>query len=433
VPGVNRSETRTPGSPAPPSGAPPAPEPTGPAAPAPRGLKGITRNVVALGVTSLLTDVSSEMLIPVLPMFVTSTLKASVASLGIIEGVAESTASLLRLASGWLSDRVGRRQPFIVFGYGLSTAAKTAMAAAASWPAVLALRFTDRVGKGLRSPARDALIADSVEERYRGRAFGFHRGFDTLGAAIGPFAAFGVLALWPGNFRRVFLLSAIPALLSLVVLAIFVRAPRHRADKPRALHHEFRSLSSPFKRLLVVEGVFRLGCSSLAFVLLRTREAGFSAALVPVVYAAYNWIYALLSLPAGVLSDRFGRRRLMVVSYVLFAGVYALMAWRATPLVMVVAMLLLGVHSALLEVAHRALVADFVSEAQRGTAFGVFHTVVGVALLPASVVAGWLWDRFGARATFGVDAALALVAAVLFVILLPARDELRDRHHAPAS
>jgi MFS family permease len=385
-----------------------------------RGIPGINRNVVALGFTSLLTDVSSEMLIPVLPLFVTTVLGASVASLGVIEGVAESTSSLLRLGSGWLSDHLGRRKPLVVFGYGISGAAKAAMAAATSWPAVLGLRFTDRVGKGLRSPPRDALIADSVEPPYRGRAFGFHRGMDTLGATIGPFVAFAILAARPGRYRLVFGLSAIPAALSVLVLAIFVQARRRAAAGARS--HGASTLTAPFRRFLVVQGVFSLASSSLAFVLLRVREAGFAPHQVPLVYAVYNAVYALLSLPAGVLSDRIGRRRLLLVAYLLFAGVYGLLAWRVTPGLVLVAMALLGIHSALLEVSQRAMVADLAG-AKAGSAFGLYYTVVGVALLPASVMAGALWDRFGARATFGTDAALALLAAALFAALLPARHE----------
>ncbi len=189
---------------------------------------------MALGVVSLLTDVSSEMIIPVLPLFVVSVLGGSPAGLGLIEGVAESTAAVMRLGSGWLSDRIGRRKPFMLFGYGLSAAAKAALALAASWPAVLGLRFGDRVGKGLRNPPRDALIADSVEPRYLGRAFGFHRGLDTLGAAIGPLVAFALLIAFPGDFRRVFLFSLVPAGLSLAVLAAFVRQGPRAPARPRA-------------------------------------------------------------------------------------------------------------------------------------------------------------------------------------------------------
>jgi MFS family permease len=404
-----------------------------PEAAPPRRLAGINRNIVALGFTSLLTDVSTEMIIPVLPLFITTTLKASVASLGVIEGVAESTASLLRLGSGWLSDRIGRRKPFLLFGYGLSTAAKAAMAIAGTWPAVLGLRFADRVGKGLRNPPRDALIADSVEPQYRGRAYGFHRGLDTLGAAIGPLVAAALLAARPGDLRRVFLWSAVPATLSLAVLGFFVRAPRHAARARAPLHHEVRAMGAPFARFLVADGLFQLANSSNAFLLLRASDAGFSRVQVPLVYVGYNVAYALLSYPVGIVSDRIGRRRLLVAAYALYALIYAGMAWHADRALVLGAFLLLGLHSALLEVSERSMIADFVSPERRATAFGVYHTVVGLALLPASAVAGFLWDRCGPRATFGLDAALAAAAALLFVVLLPARDEYGDRHRAPAA
>jgi MFS family permease len=395
----------------------------------PAGRGGLTRNVWALGFTSLLTDVSSEMLVPVLPLFVTGALKASVSSLGIIEGVAESTASLLRLSAGWLSDRVGRRKPFLVAGYALSGAAKTAFALASSWGAVLGLRFADRVGKGMRNPPRDALLADSVTAEWRGRAFGLHRGLDTLGAAIGPLVAFALLAAAPGDLRRVFLVSAIPAALSLVVLGVFVRAPRHvPARAVRALHHEFRALPGAAKRFMVADGLFQLGNSSMAFVMLRARDAGVAAAAVPLVYLFYNVVYAGLSLPAGALSDRIGRRPLLLVSYVLYAAVYALLAWGGSPALVVAAMGIYGVHSALIEVSQRSLLADLVDADRRGTVYGIYHTVVGLALLPASLVAGVLWDRYGARVTFGVDAALALGAALLFAMLLGSRG--KEAEHA---
>lgn len=394
---------------------------------------GLTRNVWALGFTSLFTDVSSEMIVPVLPLFVTGVLHASVASLGVIEGVAESTASLLRLSSGWLSDRVGRRKPFLVAGYGLSGLAKVAFALAGSWGAVLGLRFADRVGKGLRNPPRDALLADSVAPAWRGRAFGLHRALDTLGAAIGPLVAFALLTAWPGDFRRVFLASAVPAALSLVVLALFVRAPRIEAGRRlRALHHEFRALPAPVKRFLLVDGVFQLANSSVAFVMLRARDGGIPAAAVPLAYLLYNLVYAALSLPAGALSDRIGRRPLLLASYALYAVAYAALAWSGAPAVVLAALAVYGVHSALAEVSQRSLLADLVDAERRGTVYGLYHTVVGFALLPASILAGWLWDRFGARVTFGVDAALALAAALLFVVLLPARREKEDIADAAA-
>ncbi len=414
-----------------------APPPQATARAAPRGLTGIPRNVVALGFVSLLTDVSTEMIIPVLPLFVTVALRASVSSLGLIEGVAEATASLLRIGSGWLSDRIGRRKPFLAFGYGLSTVAKGALAIAASWPAVLALRFADRVGKGLRNPPRDALIADSVEPRYHGRAFGLHRGLDTLGAAIGPLVAFGLLSAHPGDYRRVFLWSALPASLSILVLWAFVRAPRHEPVRLRALHGELRALGGPFHRFLAADGLFQLGNSSMAFVLLRTAtvesDASQRAIHVSLAYLAYNLVYALLSFPLGVLSDRVGRRPLLLAGYTLYAAIYAWLARAGTPAAAVAGLLALGLQSALMEGQQRSLIADLVPADRRATAYGFYYFVVGIALLPASVIAGLLWDRFGAGATFGVDAALAALAALLFMWLLPSREEHRDRHHAHAA
>jgi MFS family permease len=389
---------------------------------------GLTRNVVALGAVSLLTDVSSEMIVPVLPLFVTATLGASVASMGMIEGVAECTASVLRLGSGWLSDRIGRRKPFIAFGYGLSAAAKGALALAASWPAVLGLRFADRVGKGLRNPPRDALIADSVAAGVRGRAFGFHRAMDTLGAAIGPLAAFALLRGRPADLRRVFAWSVVPATLALVVIAAFVRAPRRAPTERRSLGREWGALGGPFRRFLAADAVFQLGNSSMAFVLLKTRAVGFGPGQVALVYCGYNIVYALLSLPAGVLSDRIGRRPLLIAGYALYAAVYALLAVTSSRAGVVAAFLLYGVQSALMDGQQRSLLADLVPADRRATAYGAYYTVVGAALLPASVIAGLAWQRFGPAATFGIAAALALAAAALFVTLLPAREEHQDRH-----
>jgi MFS family permease len=381
------------------------------------------RNVVALGWVSLLTDVSTEMIIPVLPSFVTGPLHASVASLGVIEGVAECTATVLRALSGWLSDRIGRRKPFLVLGYGISTVAKGGMAFAASWPAMLGLRFSDRVGKGLRNPPRDALIADSVPASELGAAFGLHRAMDTAGAVLGPLLASLLLAWAPGDLRRVFLASVIPATLSIVVLIVFVHAPRHvTRERLASLRREFGGFPPAVKRFLAVAVVFSLGASSMAFALLRAGQAGFTAVQVPLVYALYNTIYALLSWPLGILSDRIGRRPLLHAAYLTFAACYALLAWRATPATVLVAFAGLGVHSALLEGSQRTLLAELVTPERRATAYGLYATAVGAALLPASVVGGWLWGRYGPGVTFVTGAALALVAAALFAVVMPATE-----------
>jgi len=377
------------------------------------------RNVVALGWVSLLTDASSEMIVPVLPAFVTGPLKASVASLGVIEGVAECTATVLRVGSGWLSDRIGRRKPFLVLGYGISAVAKGAMAFAGSWPAILGLRFSDRVGKGLRNPPRDALIADSVPVAELGSAFGLHRAMDTTGAVIGPLIAALLLAWAPGDLRRVFLIAIVPSLLSIVVLVVFVQAPRVTRERLASLHHELGGLPPTVRRFLVVAALFSLGASSMAFPLLRAGQAGFTPAQVPLVYALYNGVYALLAWPLGILSDRIGRRPLLHAAYLSFAVCYALLAWRATPASVLIAFAGLGIHSALLEGSQRTLLAELVPRERRGTAYGLYATAVGIALLPASVVGGWLWSRYGPTATFLTGSALAVAAAGLFAVLLP--------------
>ena len=393
--------------------------------------RGINRNVVALGFVSLLTDFSTEMILPVLPLFITGVLRASVSSLGLIEGVAESLSSLLRLFSGWLSDRIQRRKPFVVLGYGLSGAAKWTLALAASWPAVLILRASDRVGKGLRNPPRDALIADSVEHADLGAAFGFHRALDTLGAALGPLAAFLILRAWPGGFRRVFAWSALPAALSIVVLLVFVHAPRAAVRGGGSGAAPARApLGGAFRRFLVVAGLFSLGNSSVAFLLLRAQGVGIGAAQVPLVYLVYNLIYALLSWPVGIWTDRAGRRPALLGAYALFAAVYGFLAVTATPAGVIAAFALLGVHSALLEGSQRSLVADLVPPERRATAFGLYYMVVGTALLPASAMAGLLWDRFGPRSAFAVDAGLAALSTLLFAVLLPGHRESEDRHRA---
>lgn len=395
---------------------------------------GIHRNVVVLGAASLLTDVSSEMLVPILPLFVTATLGASVTSLGIIEGIAECTASVMRLSSGWLSDRIGRRKPFAAFGYALSGVAKAAMAFAGTWGFVLAMRFTDRLGKALRSPPRDALIADSTADAHLGRAFGLHRAMDTLGAAIGPLVAWWLLARWESlgaeGYRRVFLASGIPAALGVLAILLFVKAAPAAPRIARSLAQQAGALGPSFRRFLAVDAAFQLGNSSMAFVLLRTQAAGWSAGEVALVYLGYNLAYAALAWPLGGLSDRIGRRPLLLAAYAVYALTYGLLALGATKAGVVGAFLLLALHSALIEGQAKSLVADLVPRDLRATAYGVHATVAGLALLPASVAAGALWDRVGPAAPFALGAAFAALAALLLVLLLPPARERADRRAA---
>lgn len=396
---------------------------TPPEAPVRGPFAGLHRNVIALGFTSLLTDVSSEMLVPILPLFITVTLGASATSLGAIEGLAECVASLLRTTSGWVSDRMGRRKGFVVAGYSLSGAAKAAIAFASAWPAVLALRCADRLGKGLRTPPRDALLAESSAPEDRGRAFGLHRAMDTLGAAIGPLLGWWLLARWHTlgveAYRRVFLVSAIPAALSVAALALFVRAPRSAPAAKRTLAEHATALGPAFRRFLVVDAVFQLGNSSNAFVLLRTQSAGWSASGVSLVYVAFNVLTALLALPFGALSDRAGRRPLLLAGYLVYALTYGLLALWATRAGVVVAFMLLGVHTALMDGQAKAMIAELVPRESLATAYGAHATVAGLMLLPASLAAGALWEHANHAAPFSLGASLALSAAALFAWVLP--------------
>ncbi len=384
------------------------------------------RNVVALGLVSLLTDLSSEMIYPLLPVFLTTVLGAGPAALGIIEGVAETTASLLKLFSGVWSDRVGRKKPLVVAGYALSTLARPLVGLAAAWGHVLAIRFADRIGKGVRTSPRDALVAASVAADDRGRAFGLQRAMDHLGAVLGPVAAFALLTGAGLSYRPVFLLSVIPGLAAVASLLFFVREPATPAPAHAGGRLRDGGLPAPFRRYLVIVCLFTLGNASDAFLILRAVDAGVPAAYVPLLWGAFNLVKSSLSTPAGMLSDRWSRKTLIVGGWLVYAACYGGWAFARGPASVVGLFLAYGLFAAATEGAERAFVADFVPPERRGTAFGWFHLAVGVSALPASVMFGILWSRYGAPAAFGLSASLAVAASGL-LILLPAPIKTPDR------
>ncbi|MBI3567680.1 MAG: MFS transporter [Gemmatimonadetes bacterium] len=368
------------------------------------------------------------MIYPLLPLFVTTVLGGGAAMLGTIEGMAETTASLLKLASGWWSDRV-RRKPLVLFGYGVSAIARPLIGLATAPWHVLAVRMTDRVGKGVRTSPRDALLAASAAPEARGRAFGFHRAADNLGAFVGPMVAWALLQ-GPGlSLQQVFLWSAVPGALSIAVLVWFVgEKPRAAAsDAPVArVAPSAEPLGAPFWRYLAVVGLFTLGCSSDAFLLMRASQLGVATALIPVLWATHNLLKSLASTPAGSLSDRIGRKPVIVVGWIVYAVVYLLFAratsvWQAWALFAAYALYL-----GLVEGVEKALVADLVPTARRGRAFGWFNFTVGIAALPASVVFGLVWQRWGAATAFGMGAAFAGVAAVGLIALVPSAQQQRE-------
>lgn len=381
---------------------------------------GLGRTVIALAVVSFLTDVSSEMIYPLLPVFLAGTLGASAAMIGAIEGAAETTASLLKLWSGWWSDRVRRRKPLVVFGYTVSSLARPLVAVAQSASHVLAIRLVDRVGKGVRGAPRDALIADSVDPAARGRAFGFHRAADHAGAVLGPLLAFAMIQYAGADVRTVFWLAAIPAAIAVVAVIAFVREapqPAERAVASPAPRIDGARLPARFWGYLGVLLVFTLGNSTDAFLLLRAQQLGVPVAALPILWAALHLVNSAASTAGGTLSDRVGRVPTLIGGWAVFALVYFGFAEASSAAQAWGLFLAYGLFFALTEGPERALVADMVPASARGTAFGWFNVTIGLGALPASLLFGWLWDRHGAEVAFRTGAALAVTAAaaLLFV------------------
>lgn len=382
--------------------------------------------VKALALVSLLTDVASEMIYPLLPLFLSAGLGVSMAMLGVIEGAAEAVSSLLRIPVGMHSDRIRRRRPYVIAGYALASAVRPLVALAQSAGQVLAIRVVDRFGKGIRSAPRDALIADAVRAEDRGRAFGLHRGADHLGAVLGPLVAWALLASGTADVRGVFLWSAVPGALAVLAVLLLVRertvAAPPRADPGGAAPHAGAiggRMGPAYRRYLAVLFLFTLSTSTDAFLLLRASQLGVPTSLVPVLWALLHAVKSASSVVGGALSDRLGRRPMILSGWSLYAVVYAGFAmagsaWHAWALFLVY-----GLHFGLSEGTEKALVADFAPAAHRGAAFGWYHAVVGLAALPASLLFGLVWDRRGAGAAFTMGAGIAMLAVLAFAFLVP--------------
>jgi len=378
-----------------------------------RGL-GLSRNVIVLGLVSLFNDASSEMIYPLLPLFITMTLGASVQVLGIIEGIAESTAAILKLFSGWLSDKLGRRKSMVVAGYTLSSLTRPLMAIATTSWHVLVVRFGDRVGKGVRTAPRDALIADSTDPSLRGRAFGFHRAMDHSGAIIGPLLAMIVLALSKDNYRLVFWLAVIPAAFSVILLILRSQEikPRQTSRPPSLRLGQF---DANFRWFLFVVILFTLGNSSDAFLLLRAKQTGLSSSLIPLLWVFLHVVKMITSLLGGIWSDRIGRKRTIISGWLLYAFVYGGLALANAPWHIWALMGVYGIFYGLTEGVEKALVADLVPADLRGTAFGIYNFAIGIGALPASLLMGILWDRIGPGTAFAFGSAMALLASLMIV------------------
>jgi MFS family permease len=384
-------------------------EPTIDAASEPSPFRGISRNVLLLSIVSLLNDIASEMVYPLVPLFLAGALGAPASIIGVIEGLAEATASVFKWIFGAVSDRLGRRKPFCVAGYGLSSFTKPLLAIAGGWPLVLCARVADRFGKGLRTGARDALIADSTTPELRGRAFGFHRSGDSIGAVLGPLLAVVLISTLQGNYRTAFWLAFVPGLVG----TLFVLPVRERPAAPRVrpLFSFAAFANPPLRRFLIITLFFTLGNSSDMFLILRARQLGATATTAVLLYAACQFVNALSSFPAGILSDRIGRKGILVGGFFLFGAVYFGFGMATSVGAMWALFGAYGFYLALTDGVSKALIVDLVDSDDRASALGMQAALTGIGAFPASLVAGLLWQRVGPGAAFLYGAATATVAA----------------------
>ena len=396
------------------------------------GIRSMPINVWIVTATSFLTDISSEMIVYLVPLFLANVLKAGTAVIGLIEGLAETTASLMKIYSGALSDKLGKRKWITVVGYALSTIAKPFMYFAETWHWVLGVRVADRLGKGIRTAPRDAIVAGSIDEKQRGLAFGIHRAGDTAGAFFGLLIAAvivwltqaGAADLTRRTFQIAILISIIPAVLAVLVLAIGARdvATEKRSQAPIL---SMKGMDNRFKIFMVVLVLFTLGNSSDAFIILRGQERGLDVLQIMLMLMTFNLIYALLAGPLGALSDKIGRRRLIIAGWIAYGLVYLGFALSRTGWQIWMLYGFYGIYYAATEGSAKALIADMVPDERRGTAYGLYNAAIGLTAFPASALAGLLWQGafgwhgFGPSAPFFFGAGLALLAGVLFWKLVP--------------
>lgn len=374
-------------------------------------------NVIILGIASFLTDISSEMVYPLIPFFLTN-LGAGPAILGLIEGVAESLASLLKVFSGYFSDKLRKRKPLAIVGYGSSTIGKLVLYLSSSWGFVLFARLIDRFGKGVRTAPRDALIADSTPSDKRGRAYGLHRAMDTLGAAVGVLLAYFLIKSNATNYSKIFLLSMIPAILGVTILFAAREKIATVWKQRERIKLEWKKLPLKLRLFLIVVLVFALGNSSNQFLILRAKSLGYSLTTVLLLYLFYNLIYGILSFPIGRLSDKIGRKKILVFGYAIYGVVYFGFAIIGKPSLLWLLFGIYGFYSAFTEGIEKAYVSDIAPTEFRGTLIGLHATVIGIGLLPASLIAGGLWQTMGASAPFLFGGVLGIIAAIGLLVLI---------------
>jgi MFS family permease len=377
---------------------------------------GFNRNILFTGLTSFLTDTSVKMVYSVMPMFLLS-IGASKTSLSLIEGVAESTASLIKALSGFWSDKVGKNKPFMIIGYGLSSLIIPLYTFVVSPMQVLYLRFIERFGKGIRTAPRDSLIAASVTNEETGKSFGLQKAMDNSGAIVGPLIAFAFLSIFPGNFRIIFLLAGIPGILGIFVLIFGIReAKKNKTDLITQFH--LRDFSKRFYLFLFIIFIFTLGNSTDALLMVKANEVGVKVAFIPLVYLITSVVAVLLAIPLGALSDRIGKEKLLIVGFLIYAIVYYGFGVTGSILTIVALFALYGFYSASTDSVQKALISDIIDKNKKGTGLGIYNGLLGITLLPASLIAGELYDKVNSKVPFYFGAITALTAAILMLIYL---------------
>ena len=391
----------------------------------PRGPRAGIVNVVFLGLVSFFTDLSTEMVYPLIPLYLMATLGATPALVGVIEGIAESVASLLKVFSGYLSDRFQKKKGLAFTGYAAGVVYKLALLLAVSWVGILAARVIDRMGKGIRTAPRDVLVSESADKNTMGKSFGLHKALDMVGAALGILITYFILRSMTEtlNYKTLFALSVIPGLLGLAMFAFIRQTKTSQAKKREPFWVGARRINGQLKLYLVVVFLFTLGNSSNAFLLIRAKSVGFDDINVILLYFLFNIVASVLAYPLGTLSDKVGRKNLLVPGYLAFSACYLGFAFVTDRAGMTITFILYGVYTAMIAGVERAYVAEIAPEDLRGTMLGLQSTVAGVALLPASLIAGLLWDSFGPSSPFLVGALLSFAAALLLLLFMPARTD----------
>lgn len=377
---------------------------------------GLERNVFFTGLTSFFTDISVKMIYSVMPLFLMS-IGASKTSISLIEGIAESTASLFKAFSGYWSDRIGKNKPFMLIGYGI-TALITPLYILVRFPVqVLLLRFIERVGKGVRTAPRDSLISGSVPKNETGKNFGFHKAMDNSGAILGPLVAFVLLYFFPLDYTNIFLIATIPAILGVISIAVFIKeAKLVKKEKNNKFH--LNQLPKKFYFFLLIVFVFTLGNSADALLLVKTAETGIDKSYVPFVYMIFNTVSVFLAIPIGKISDKIGREILIIIGFLVYSIVYYFFGRFNNLNIFIFLFALYGLYSALVDGSQKSLISDIVSKDLKGTGFGLYHAVLGITLLPASLIAGLLYDKLNSNAPFYFGSSMALLASILMIVFV---------------